>query len=181
MKQLKEEILKIKSIMGLNESEDIPYAEELPLDNENDLERGIQVCSKLLKESEIYIESMSGVVFNTVTISAIHGNYQKYVQMVKEILAFKSKIEMYYNQYFDLIDGYDREFGVGNIPQPIQRKYDTLDRMVSALDSKVQDISEIGEVLSELVDKVKHMSQYNPHLLQIKNNEIGNSNLPAVQ
>jgi hypothetical protein len=166
---------------GSIQESDIPYAEELPLDNQNDLQRGISVCDKAIKEADQYINTVGSAVFNTVTISAIYGDSAKFIDMLHEMVSFKKKIEGYYNQYYDLIDGYDNEFGVGNIPQSIKLKYDILDRMVSMLDNKIQDLAQIHEVLGEMIDKVKHMSQYAPHLLQIKNNEIGNPNLPAVQ
>lgn len=156
------------------EVDDIPYAEEVPYGGENDLQSGIVECTRLIQVVENFINNMVGRVFNNVTISSIYNNPSEHMTMLKDITNMKNKVVGTYDRYYNVIDGYDKDFGIGKIPQNIQRNYDALDRLVTGLDNKGMDIDSIGEILGDMVDKVKHMSKYNPHLLQIKNNSIDN-------
>ena len=126
------------------EDEDIPYAEEIPDEEDGVYEMG----KKLYDKTQEILNTKGAKVVNSLTLLQVASNVEKYKALLGQLKSFKGEL----SNGLDIINDYVEEAGYDSKDPKVKE----LDKIRRGLDGDLEVLGDIAEILDSMVFLVRN-------------------------
>ena len=134
-----------KSTIEEQEDEDIPYAEEIPDEEDGVYEMG----KKLYDQTQEILNTKGAKVVNSLTLLQVASNVGEYKALLGKLKTFKDKLSSGLDTIYDYVEA-EKEY---DSKDP---KVKELEKMHKALDNDLEVLGDIIEILDSMVFLVRN-------------------------